>query len=144
MKDHSTGGADWGFYFENGGTSQASLSFSGGGGYSNSTAWHNGTPVSVGWHSFSICTNNNDIVYGIWYDGARQTFNSGSCAGKQTCTGLNLFGQNNASTQPLDINAYTNGGSGLAGVNIIHGAPLISTIGSNGLPPTPPGGWNSP
>jgi hypothetical protein len=64
----------------------------------------------------------------------------------QSCSSLTQDYSGEA-TQPLDINAYTGMSSGsdpYAGYTVIHGDPLIATMGSNGLPPMPPGGWNSP
>jgi hypothetical protein len=145
MKDNSSYGGDWTFYIASGGVSRLSIGFSGGA-YSNTDAYE-GSAVSAGiWHTISICSNNNNTVYGIWFDGNRLTFNVGSCAGSQTCSGLNLF-YDGFAKQPLDINAYTGNTSGSdpwAGYTVIHGDPLIATIGSNGLPPEPSGGWNSP
>jgi hypothetical protein len=145
MKDNSGYGGDWSFGLADGGVSHFVIGFTGGS-YSNSDAY-TGSPVSAGiWHTASICTNNNNVVYGVWFDGTRLTFNQGACSGSQTCSSLNLF-YAGFSTQPLDINAYTGNTSGSdpwGGYTVIHGDPLIATIGSNGLPPEPPGGWNSP
>jgi hypothetical protein len=141
MKDNSSHGGDWKFHFVDEGVNAPSVGFSGGGGYDNTDAWVDSGPASAGWHTFSICTNNSDVVYGIWYDGVRETFNQGPCAGLLECTGLNLF-YDGRNTQPLVINAYTSGN--FPNITIIHGDPLIATMGSNGLPPEPRGGWNSP
>ncbi|HSW85797.1 MAG TPA: hypothetical protein VLF79_04310 [Candidatus Saccharimonadales bacterium] len=106
-------------------------------------AWVSKTPVDNKIHTFSICTNdasdNTGTIYGIWMDGVRQTFNQGAQAGKLTLSGFPII--KGLSSYPLDINDYT-GGSPVPNT-IIHGDPLVSTMGSNGLPPMPPGGWTS-
>jgi hypothetical protein len=145
MKDSGENYASWGMSVAASGLPQLMIQFGTTSG--NLVAYKSGTPISAGvWHTISLCTDNNTVAYGIWFDGNRLTFNQGKCAGLLTCTGLtiNYSGEVN---QPLDMNAYTGMSSGAdpyAGYTVIHGAPLIATIGSNGLPPMPPGGWNSP
>jgi PKD repeat protein len=149
MKDYSSPAADWSIGLANGGASH--LSFSAATTTNKFNPLYDGPgPVSAGvWHTASVCTNNNDIIYNLWFDGQQLTGNAGTCNGKQQCTGLNLF-YDGYSTQPLDINAYTGNTSGTdpwGGYTVIHGDPLIMSIptsGWNGLPPKPPGGWNSP
>jgi hypothetical protein len=147
-KDYEASFAGWALdvlpRYTNGQTNQYVLTFGGVSPGSNYFAWHSTETVTAGWHTFSICTNNaNDnsgMVYGIWLDGVRQTFNVGMCSGSQTCGGFPII-DDGAQSWPLDINAYT---GGTVPVHMIHGAPLVATMGSNGLPPMPPGGWNSP
>jgi hypothetical protein len=149
-KDYEASFAGWAFdispKYSGGSFNQYVLTFGGVSPGSNYFAWHSTEAVTGGWHSLSICTNNaNDnsgMVYGIWLDGVRQTFNVGMCSGSQTCGGFPII-DDGAQSWPLDINAYT-GGGGAVPVSVIHGAPLVATMGSNGLPPMPPGGWNSP
>jgi hypothetical protein len=121
------------------GTNELALAFDGG-----SPVWTSNENLDDSIHTMSICTNNSNNssgeVYGIWYDGVRQTFNRGSDEGKQSITGITII-NDGSSSWPLDINDYT-GGSPVPN-EVIHGAPLVYTMGSNGLPPEPSGGWNS-
>jgi hypothetical protein len=98
------------------------------------------------WHTWSICTNNaNDssgVVESIWKDGVRLKFNYGTQSGSQSLSGFSIL-DDGAKSWPLDINDYAGDGTGAAN-SLIHGAPLISTMGSNGLPPEPSGSWNNP
>lgn len=110
-------------------------------------AWTSSNNVDTGWHTLSICTNdaNNSsgVVYGIWLDGVRQTFNHGPQAGSQTLSGFPIIQNDpaNSSNWPLIINDYTGG----APTNeLVHGAPLVSQMGTGGQPPEQAGGWNSP
>jgi hypothetical protein len=110
-------------------------------------AWSSSSDVDRGWHTLSICTNdandNSGIVYGIWLDGVRQTFNHGPEAGSQSLSGFPIIQNDlgNSTNWPLIVDDYTGGSP----ANVaIHGAPLVATMASNGLPPEPPGGWNSP
>jgi hypothetical protein len=100
-------------------------------------------PMDNGIHNFSICTNNaadnTGMIESIWMDGVRQTFNQGAAKGKQSLGGFPII--KGAAAYPLVINNYT-GGSPVP-ATLIHGAPLISTIGSDGKPPMPPGGWRT-
>jgi hypothetical protein len=146
MKDFSSTAADWSVAIAGSGVSRLNIGFAKSGNLFNSVYNASG-PVSAGvWHTASICQDANGTTGSAWYDGNRLTFNTGSCPGSQTCTGLSLY-YDGFSTQPLDVNAYTGNTSGSdpwGGYTVIHGDPLIATIGSNGLPPMPPGGWNSP
>jgi hypothetical protein len=145
MKDSSQSFASWGMDLATSGIPHVAIQFGSSSG--NYVAYTGPSGVSAAtWHTISLCTNNNDVAYGIWFDGNRLTFNQGRCAGLLTCSGLTLdYGGKTG--QPLDMNAYTGMSSGAdpyGGYTVIHGDPLIATIGSNGLPPMPPGGWNSP
>lgn len=115
-------------------------------GYDNGVpAWH-GPNVTPGWHTLSLCTNdannNTGTIYGIWFDGVRQTINEGPAAGAQTLSGFPLLQNDpaNVSNWPLIVDDYT-GGS--APNTLIHGAPLVARMGLSG-PPEPQGGWTSP
>jgi len=141
-KDSTASLAGWGMMVTSyyGGQNEFSINFNG---YaSDSPAWTSG-PIDTGIHTVSICTNDaNDSsgeVYGIWLDGVRQTFNHGASSGSQTLSGFAII-DDGASSWPLDINDYT---GGTTGNQLIHGAPLVTTMGSNDLPPEPTGGWNS-
>jgi hypothetical protein len=116
--------------------------FAGNGTNLGSAAWVS-PPMDNAIHNFSVCTNNaadnTGSIDSIWMDGVRQTFNQGAAKGKQSLSGFPIV--KGATTYPLVINNYT-GGSPVP-VTLIHGAPLISTIGSDGRPPMPPGGWRS-
>jgi hypothetical protein len=120
------------------GANELSVGFDGG-----SPVWTSGS-VDDNIHTLSICTDDSNTssgkVYGIWYDGVRQTFNHSSYEGQQSISGINII-NDGSSSWPLDINDYT-GGSPVPN-EIIHGAPLVYTMGANGLPPEPSGGWNS-
>jgi len=111
-------------------------------------AWTSSGNVDTAWHTLSICTNNaNDssgVVYGIWLDGARQTFNHGPQAGSQTLSGFPIIQNDpaNKTNWPLIINDYT-GGTPVSNT-IVHGPPLVASMGTDGLPPEQSGGWNSP
>jgi len=109
------------------------------------TAYYDSAPLDTNWHTWSICTNNaNDTsgkILGLWKDGVQQTFNYGAQSGSKTLSGFPII-TDGANSWPLDINDYT-GGSPVPNT-IIHGDPLIATLGSSGLPPEPVGGWNSP
>jgi hypothetical protein len=126
-----------------GGQNEFSMSFDG---YQNDRPpWHSG-PITPGWHTLSICTNdaNNSSgeVYGIWLDGVRQTLNDGPNTGAQSLSGFPII-DDGTHNWPLDINDYTGGGP--APNEIIHGAPLIATSNTPGdPPPEPAGGWQSP
>jgi len=144
-KDTAANLAGWGFgvtsYY--GGVNELQVEFNG---YNNTVpAWTSTGGVPAGWNTLSICTNDaNDssgVVYGIWLNGVRQTFNHGPASGSQTLSGFAII-DDGASSWPLDINDYT-GGSPVEN-QIIHGDPLVTTTGSSGLPPEPGGGWNSP
>jgi hypothetical protein len=144
-KDTAANLAGWGFgvtsYY--GGVNQLLVEFNG---YNNTApAWTSAGGLPSGWNTLSICTNNaNDssgVVYGIWLNGVRQTFNHGPASGSQALSGFAII-DDGASSWPLDINDYT-GGSPVSN-QIIHGAPLVAAMDSSGLPPRPSGGWNSP
>ncbi len=113
--------------------------------YYNGWITWTGPVVDSQWHTVSICTNNaNDgsgQVYGIWFDGVRQTFNIGPDAGATSIGGFPIIADG-ASSWPLDINSYS--GPGTTPAVVIHGAPLISLAGSSDSPPAPAGGWNTP
>ncbi len=135
-----TGGWWFGIRSDHAGYNQFQISFGSG----VNTAWFHDIPSST-WNTLSICTNNGGgsagVVYGIYLNGVKQTFTNGNGAGKQTLSGVPII-NDGAGSWPLSINAYT-GGSPVPS-EIIHGSPLIYTMGSNGLPPMPSGGWNSP
>jgi len=142
-KDSTASLAGWGMVVTSyyGGQNEFAIEFNG---YaSDAPAWTSG-PIDTGIHTVSICTNDaNDSsgeVYGLWLDGVRQTFNHGSSSGSQTLSGFAII-DDGASSWPLDINDYTGGTP--APNQLIHGAPLVATMGSNDLPPEPTGGWNS-
>jgi len=142
-KDSTASLAGWGMAVSSyyGGQNEFAIEFNG---YaSDAPAWTSG-PIDTGIHTVSICTNDaNDSsgeVYGIWLDGVRQTFNHGSSSGSQTLSGFAII-DDGASSWPLDVNDYTGGTP--APNQLIHGAPLVATMGSNDLPPEPTGGWNS-
>jgi hypothetical protein len=144
-KDSAANLAGWGFgvtsYY--GAVNELQIEFNG---YNNTApAWTSTGGLPSGWHTLSICTNDaNDssgIVYGIWLDGVRQTFNHGPNSGAQSLSGFAII-DDGAASWPLDINDYT-GGSPVDN-RIIHGPPLVASMGSDGLPPEPAGGWNSP
>lgn len=146
-KDNEGVGAGWGFdLFTTGGKNYVGVEMYDYGGHA---AWGepytDTVPVDTGWHTWSICTNNaNDNtgkVQGLWKDGVRQTFNHGPQAGHTSLSGFPII-DDGAANWPLDINDYT-GGAPVPNT-IIHGSPLIATMGSNGLPPEQAGGWNSP
>jgi hypothetical protein len=121
------------------------------------STWDGGV-VAAGWHSFSICTNDassgdpshgtDGRVYSIWFDGVREQFNHGPCAGSYQCNGFPLI-QDDPTNEgphanwPLIIDDYTGGRSAVPN-SLVEGVPLVATIGSNGRPPEPPDGWNSP
>jgi hypothetical protein len=110
----------------------------------NNTAWLHDIPS--GWNTLSICTNNSNTassgkVYGIYFNGVQQTFTNGTGAGDKSLSGFEII-NDGANSWPLNINDYT-GGAPVPN-EIIHGPPLIYTMGSNGLPPEQSGGWNSP
>jgi hypothetical protein len=136
----STGGFWFGITSSNDGSNQFLISF---GTNINNTAWFHDIPS--GWNTLSICTNNSNsdsgIVYGIYFNGVRQTFDSGTGAGQQSISGFPII-NDGSSSWPLSINDYT-GGTPVPN-EIIHGPPLIYTMGSNDLPPEQSGGWNSP
>jgi hypothetical protein len=108
-------------------------------------AWTSSSNVDTAWHTLSVCTNdaNNSSgeVYGIWFDGVRQTFNHGPDAGSQTLSGFPIIQNDpsNSSNWPLIIDDYT-GGSPQN--ELIHGAPLVAKMAAGGLPPQPAAGWN--
>ncbi len=110
-------------------------------------AWTSSSNVDTGWHTLSLCTNDaNDssgVVYGIWLDGVRQTFNHGPQSGSQTLSGFPIIQNDpgNSKNWPLIIDDYT-GGSPTN--ELIHGAPLVAKMGTDGQPPEPSGGWTSP
>lgn len=144
-KDTAANLAGWGFgvtsYY--GGVNELQIEFNG---YNNTApAWTSTGGIPAGWNTLSICTNDaNDssgAVYGIWLNGVRQSFNHGPASGSQTLSGFAII-DDGASTWPLDINDYTGGSP--SNNQIIHGSPLVATMGSDGLPPEPSGGWNSP
>jgi hypothetical protein len=124
---------------------------------SERSSWDGGV-VAAGWHSLSICTNNassgdsahgtDGRVYSIWFDGVREHFNHGPCAGSYQCNGFPLI-QNDPTNEgpqanwPLVIDDYT-GGRAAVPNSLLEGVPLVATMGSNGRPPEPPDGWNSP
>jgi hypothetical protein len=144
-KDAAADLAGWGFgvtsYY--GGVNELQVEFNG---YNNTApAWTSTGGIPSGWNTLSICTNDaNDssgVVYGIWLNGVRQTFNHGPASGSQTLSGFAII-DDGAASWPLDINDYT-GGSPVEN-QIIHGAPLVASMGADGLPPEPTGGWNSP
>jgi hypothetical protein len=116
-------------------------------GYDNGVPAWTGPNVTSGWHTLSLCTNdansNTGTVYGIWFDGVRQTFNHGPDAGAQSLSGFPLLQGDpaNQSNWPLIIDDYTGGHVDNA---LIHGVPLVARMGPSGLPPEPSGGWNSP
>lgn len=116
--------------------------FAGNGTNPGSPAWVS-PPMDNAIHNFSVCTNNaadnTGTIESIWMDGVRQTFNQGAAKGKQSLSGFPII--KDAAAYPLVINSYT-GGSPVP-VTSIHGAPLIATIGSDGKPPMPPGGWRT-
>jgi hypothetical protein len=136
----STGGFWFGITSSNDGSNQFLISFGTG---INNTAWFHDIPS--GWNTLSICTNNannnSGVVYGIYFNGVQQTFDSGTGAGQKSISGFPII-NDGTSSWPLSINDYT-GGSPVPN-EIIHGPPLISTMGSNGLPPEQSGGWNNP
>jgi len=141
-KDSTASLAGWGMVVSSyyGGQNEFGIEFNG---YaSDAPAWTSG-PIDTGIHTLSICTNDasdsSGEVYGIWFDGVRQTFNHGSSSGSQSLSGFAII-DDGASSWPLDINDYT---GGTTGNQLIHGAPLVTTMGSNDLPPQPAGGWNS-
>jgi hypothetical protein len=135
-----TGGWWFGVRSDHAGYNQFQISFGSG----VNTAWFGDIPSNP-WNTLSICTNNgtgsSGVVYGIYLNGVKQTFTNGNGAGKQTISGVPII-NDGAGSWPLSINDYT-GGSPVPN-EIIHGVPLIYTMGSNGLPPMPSGGWNSP
>ena len=142
-KDSTASLAGWGMAVSSyyGGRNEFAIEFNG---YANDApAWTSG-PIDTGIHTLSICTNdaNNSSgeVYGIWFDGVRQTFNHGSSSGSQSLSGFPII-DDGASSWPLDINCYTGGST--TPTELIHGAPLVTTMGSNDLPPQPSGGWKS-
>jgi len=142
-KDSTASLAGWGMVVSSyyGGKNEFGIEFNG---YaSDAPAWTSG-PIDTGVHTLSICTNNannsSGEVYGIWFDGVRQTFNHGSSSGSQSLSGFPII-DDGASSWPLDINDYTGGST--TSTELIHGAPLVSTMGSNDLPPEPSGGWKS-
>jgi hypothetical protein len=144
-KDPAANLAGWGFgvtsYY--GGVNELQIEFNG---YNNTApAWTSTGGVPAGWNTLSICTNDaNDssgVVYGIWLNGVRQTFNHGSASGSESLSGFAII-DDGASSWPLDINDYTGGSP--SNNEIIHGSPLVAAMSSNGLPPEPSGGWNSP
>ncbi len=115
-----------------------------------------GPRVTSGWHTLSICTNDassgdaskgkDGKVYSVWFDGVRRRFSHGPCARSWSCNGFPLI-QNDPANEgptaswPLDIDDYT-GGS--VPNTLAAGDPLVAVKGWTGLPPEPPGGWNSP
>jgi hypothetical protein len=143
--------AGWGMYlnsYYNGNTTsdpnQYAIAFAD---YNNfAPAWTSSNNVDSGWHTLSLCTNNaNDnsgVVYGIWLDGVRQTFNHGPQAGSQTLSGFPIIQNDraNKTNWPLILNDYT-GGS--LDNQLIHGAPMVAKMGTDGQPPQQAGGWNS-
>lgn len=144
-KDPAANLAGWGFgvtsYY--GGVNEVQIEFNG---YNNTApAWTSTGGVPTGWNTLSICTNDaNDssgVVYGIWLNGVRQTFNHGPASGSQSLSGFAII-DDGAASWPLDINDYTGGSPSTN--QIIHGSPLVATMGSDGLPPEPSGGWNTP
>lgn len=144
-KDTAANLAGWGFgvtsYY--GGVNELQIEFNG---YNNTApAWTSTGGIPAGWNTLSICTNDaNDssgAVYGIWLNGVRQTFNHGPASGSQSLSGFAII-DDGAATWPLDINDYTGGSP--SNNQIIHGSPLVATMGSDGLPPEPVGGWDSP
>jgi hypothetical protein len=114
------------------------------GGTSGTNMWHASTTLDSGAHTVSICTNDSNtgsgVIDGIYLDGVQQTFNMNGFSGT-TASGFAIL-DDGASTWPLDINDYTGGGAAVPNT-MIHGAPFVSTIGSNNLPPEPTGGWTS-
>ncbi len=110
-------------------------------------AWTSRRVLDTNWHTLSICTNDaNDgsgVVYGIWLDGRRNVFNHGPQHGSWQLHGFPIIQGDpaNDSNWPLIINDYT-GGSPQN--ELIHGAPLVSRMGSAPSPPEPVFGWNSP
>lgn len=133
-------GSWWfGIRSDNAGYNQFQISFGG-----INSQWFHDIPSNA-WNTLSICANNaNDtsgVVYGIYLNGVQQTFTNGDAKGKQTITGYKMI-NDGVGSWPLSINDYT-GGTPVPN-EIIHGSPLIYTMGSNGLPPMPSGGWNSP
>lgn len=116
-------------------------------GYNNGVGAWTGPNVTAGWHTLSLCTNdaNNKTgtIYGIWFDGVRQTFNQGPDAGAQSLSGFPQLQNDPANERnwPLIIDDYT---GGKPANTLIHGAPLVARMGPSGLPPEPSGGWNSP
>jgi hypothetical protein len=144
-KDTAANLAGWGFAVTSyyGGVNQLEVEFNG---YNNTApAWTSTGGIPSGWNTLSICTNDaNDasgVVYGIWLNGVRQTFNHGPASGSQSLSGFAIIDDGVASW-PLDINDYTGGSP--VGNEIIHGAPLVATMGANGMPPEQSGGWNNP
>jgi hypothetical protein len=142
-KDSTASLAGWGMVVSSyyGGKNEFGIEFDG---YdSDAPAWTS-APIDTGIHTLSICTNdaNNSSgeVYGIWFDGVRQTFNHGNSSGAQSLSGFPII-DDGASSWPLDINDYTGGST--TPTELIHGAPLVTTMGSNDLPPQPSGGWTS-
>jgi len=142
-KDSTASLAGWGMSVSSyyGGKNEFAIEFNG---YNNDAPAWTSAPLDTGIHTLSICTNNANnntgAVYGIWLDGAKQTFNHGAGSGSTSLSGFPII-DDGASSWPLDINLYT-GGSPTA-TTLIHGAPLVTTMGSNGLPPQPAGGWKS-
>jgi hypothetical protein len=138
----STGGWWFGLDSYEAGYNQFIISFGTG---INNTAWYHDIPSNT-WNTLSICTNNSNTastgkIYGIYLNGVQQTFTYGTGAGQKSLSGFQII--NDGSTSwPLSINDYT-GGTPVPN-EIIHGNPLIYTMGSNDLPPEPSGGWNSP
>lgn len=116
-------------------------------GYNNGVGAWTGPNVTAGWHTLSLCTNdandNTGTIYGIWFDGVRQTFNQGPNAGAMSLSGFPQLQNDpaNESSWPLIIDDYT---GGQPANTLIHGAPLVARMGPSGLPPEPSGGWNSP
>lgn len=142
-KDAAAVTAGWAWYVNSfyGGVNQFAIQYNGYNG--TSPAWTGAIPS--GWNTLSECDNNANAnsagqVYGVYLNGIRQTFNHGPSSGAQTLSGFAII-DDGASSWPLDINDYTGGSP--APNTIIHGDPLVATIGSNGLPPEPAGGWSS-
>jgi hypothetical protein len=134
-------------YYNGGGASahnQWDMTFTG---YNSGAPAWTGPNVSAGWHTLSLCTNNANnntgTIYGIWFDGVRQTINHGPAAGAQSLSGFPQIQNDpgNNTNWPLIIDDYT-GGSPTN--QLIHGAPLVTRMGPNGLPPQQAGGWNAP
>ncbi len=144
--------AGWGMaigsYYNGNGTNDPNQYEIGFADYNNAApAWTSSSNVDNGWHTLSICTNdannNSGDVYGIWFDGVRQTFNHGPAAGSQSLSGLPIINNDtrNSSSWPLIVDDYT-GGSPTN--TLIHGEPLVRTMDPTDTPPEPAGGWNSP
>jgi hypothetical protein len=138
----SQAGWEWGVSSFYGGVNQFAVQYNGWDG--DRPPWTG--PIPSGWNTVSECDNNANTdaagrVYGIYLNGVRLTFNHGPATGQQTLSGFAII-DDGVSSWPLDINDYT-GGAPVPNT-IVHGDPLVATIGSNGLPPEPAGGWTSP